>query len=146
MWTSAGVIIGVGLVFLTGWLRLDPLVALGVAAHIVWTGLRLMRRSWRGLLDAAIPTEDTGEVTKLFAEYSKRYGVSFHALRRGKPASAVSFPSTFSCPTRGASRRPHRLSEEIEERIRSLVPNASIFTHIEPISDPSSYEDQGLDR
>ncbi|HEX5866855.1 MAG TPA: cation diffusion facilitator family transporter, partial [Beijerinckiaceae bacterium] len=41
VWTSAGVIIGVGLVFLTGWLRLDPLVALGVAAHIVWTGLRL---------------------------------------------------------------------------------------------------------
>jgi divalent metal cation (Fe/Co/Zn/Cd) transporter len=40
----------------------------------------------------------------------------------------------------------HQLSEEIESRIRSLVPNASIFTHIEPISDPASYEDQGLDR
>jgi len=146
VWTSAGVIIGVGLVFLTGWLRLDPLVALGVAAHIVWTGLRLMRRSWRGLLDAAIPTEDTGEVTKLFAEYSKRYGVSFHALRTRQAGKRRFISFHFLVPDAWSVAQAHRLSEEIEERIRSLVPNASIFTHIEPISDPSSYEDQGLDR
>jgi cation diffusion facilitator family transporter len=146
VWTSAGVIIGVGLVFLTGWLRLDPLVALGVAAHIVWTGLRLMRRSWRGLLDAAIPTEDTGEVTKLFAEYSRRYGVSFHALRTRQAGKRRFISFHFLVPDAWSVAQAHRLSEEIEERIRSLVPNASIFTHIEPISDPSSYEDQGLDR
>lgn len=146
VWTSAGVIIGVGLVFLTGWLRLDPLVALGVAAHIVWTGLRLMRRSWRGLLDAAIPTEDTGEVTKLFAEYSRRYGVSFHALRTRQAGKRRFISFHLLVPDAWSVAQAHRLSEEIEERIRSLVPNASIFTHIEPISDPSSYEDQGLDR
>lgn len=146
VWTSAGVIIGVGLVFLTGWLRLDPLVALGVAAHIVWTGLRLMRRSWRGLLDAAIPTEDTGEVIKLFAEYSKRYGVSFHALRTRQAGKRRFISFHFLVPDAWSVAQAHRLSEEIEERIRSLVPHASIFTHIEPISDPSSYEDQGLDR
>lgn len=146
VWTSAGVIIGVGLVFLTGWLRLDPLVALGVAAHIVWTGLRLMRRSWRGLLDAAISSEDTGEVTKLFAEYSKRYGVSFHALRTRQAGKRRFISFHFLVPDAWSVAQAHRLSEEIEERIRSLVPNASIFTHIEPISDPSSYEDQGLDR
>jgi len=146
VWTSAGVIIGVALVFLTGWLRLDPLVALGVAAHIVWTGLRLMRRSWRGLLDAAISTQDTGEVTKLFAEYSKRYGVSFHALRTRQAGKRRFISFHFLVPDAWSVAQAHRLSEEIEERIRSLVPNASIFTHIEPISDPSSYEDQGLDR
>lgn len=146
VWTSAGVIIGVGLVFLTGWLRLDPLVALGVAAHIVWTGLRLMRRSWRGLLDAAISSEDTGEVTKLFAEYSKRYGVSFHALRTRQAGKRRFISFHFLVPDAWSVAQAHRLSEEIEERIRSLVPHASIFTHIEPISDPSSYEDQGLDR
>ena len=160
VWTSAGVIIGVGLVFLTGWLRLDPLVALGVAAHIVWTGLRLMRRSWRGLLDAAEKpdqgeilavgpgrrSEDTGEVTKLFAEYSKRYGVSFHALRTRQAGKRRFISFHFLVPDAWSVAQAHRLSEEIEERIRSLVPHASIFTHIEPISDPSSYEDQGLDR
>jgi len=146
VWTSAGVVVGVGLVFVTGWLRLDPLVALGVAAHIVWTGLRLMRRSWRGLLDAAISIEDTGEVTKLFAEYSKRYGVSFHALRTRQAGKRRFISFHFLVPDAWSVAQAHRLSEEIEERIRSLVPNASIFTHIEPIGDPASYEDQDLDR
>ena len=146
VWTSVGVIIGVALVFVTGWLRLDPLVALAVAVHIIWTGLRLMRRSWKGLLDAAISTEDTGEVTKLFAEYSKRYGVSFHALRTRQAGARRFISFHFLVPDAWSVARAHQLSEEIESRIRSMVPNAAVFTHIEPISDPSSYEDQELDR
>src|SRR5712691_7766316 len=63
VWTSIAVIIGVALVFATGWLRLDPLIALGVAAYIIWTGIGLMRRSVSGLLDAAISREDQNEVT-----------------------------------------------------------------------------------
>ena len=146
VWTSAGVIAGVGLVFATGWLRLDALVALGVALHIIWTGLRLMRRSWRGLLDAAISAEDSGEVTKLFTEYSKRYGVSFHALRTRQAGARRFISFHFLVPDAWTVAQAHQLSEEIESRIRSLVPNAAVFTHIEPISDPASYEDQGLDR
>jgi cation diffusion facilitator family transporter len=146
VWTSVGVVIGVALVFGTGWLRLDPLVALAVALHIIWTGLRLMRRSWKGLLDAAIPTEDTGEVTKLFTEYSKRYGVSFHALRTRQAGARRFISFHFLVPDAWTVAQAHHLSEEIEARIRSLVPNAAVFTHIEPISDPSSYDDQGLDR
>ncbi len=146
VWTSVGVIIGVALVFATGWLRLDPLVALAVAVHIIWIGLRLMRRSWKGLLDAAISSEDTGEVTKLFNEYSKRYGVSFHALRTRQAGARRFISFHFLVPDAWSVARAHQLSEEIESRIRSLVPNAAVFTHIEPISDPSSYEDQELDR
>ena len=43
MWTTVGVLVGVGAVALTGWLVLDPLVALAVAANIVWTGARILR-------------------------------------------------------------------------------------------------------
>ena len=146
VWTSAGVIAGVALVFLTGWLRLDPLVALAVAVHIVWIGLRLMRRSWKGLLDAAISIEDTGEVTRLFTEYSKRYGVSFHALRTRQAGARRFISFHFLVPDAWTVAQAHQLSEEIEARIRSMVPNAAVFTHIEPISDPSSYDDQELDR
>ena len=146
VWTSVGVVIGVALVFATGWLRLDPLIALAVAVHIIWTGLRLMRRSWKGLLDAAIPTEDTAEVTKLFTEYSKRYGVSFHALRTRQAGARHFISFHLLVPDAWSVAQAHRLSEEIESRIRSMVPNAAVFTHIEPISDPASYEDQGLDR
>lgn len=146
VWTSIGVIIGVALVFITGWLRLDPLIALAIAGHIVWTGFGLVRRSVSGLLDAAISREDQHEVTKLFAEYSRRYGVAFHALRT-RQAGARRFVSFHLLVPDGWSvAQAHGLSEEIEARMRAMVPNASIFTHIEPISDPASYDDQGLDR
>jgi len=146
VWTSIGVIIGVALVFATGWLRLDPLVALAVAAHIVWTGVGLVRRSASGLLDAAIPRGDQDEVTRLFAEYSRRYGITFHALRTRQAGARRFISFHILVPDAWSVAQAHRLSEEIEARIRSLVPNASVFTHIEPISDPASYEDQGLDR
>jgi cation diffusion facilitator family transporter len=146
VWTSAGVIAGVALVYVTGWLRLDPLVALAVSVHILWTGFGLVRRSVRGLLDQAISAEDQNEVTKLFKEYSRRYGVSFHAFRT-REAGARRFVSFhLLVPDAWTVAQAHQLSEEIESRIRSMVPNAGVFTHIEPISDPASYNDEGLDR
>jgi cation diffusion facilitator family transporter len=146
VWTSAGVVVGVGLVWATGWLILDPLVAIAVAANIVWTGAQLVRRSVLGLLDAAIPRDDLKEIHRLFSEYSQRYGVSFHALltRRAGARHFVSFH--LLVPDQWTVLQGHRLSEEIEERIREMVPNASVLTHLEPISDPASYDDQTLDR
>jgi cation diffusion facilitator family transporter len=146
VWTSSGVIAGVALVYLTGWMRLDPVVALAVSIHILWTGFGLVRRSVRGLLDQAISAGDQNEVTKLFKEYSRRYGVSFHALRT-REAGARRFVSFhLLVPDAWTVAQAHQLSEEIESRIRSMVPNAGVFTHIEPISDPASYNDEGLDR
>src|SRR5438874_2578041 len=103
-------------------------------------------RRCRGSLDPAISAEDQHEIAKLIAEYSKRYGVSFHALRT-RQAGARQFVSFhLLVPDAWTVAQAHQLSEEIEARMRSMVPNAAIFTHIEPISDPASYEDQGLDR
>ena len=146
VWTSLGVIGAVALVYLTGWLLLDPLIALAVAAHIVWTGIGLMRRSVSGLLDAAIPPDDQRQVMRLFAEYSRRHGVAFHALRTRRAGMRRFVSFHLLVPDAWTVLHAHRLSEEIEERIREMVPGASIFTHIEPISDPASYDDQGLDR
>jgi cation diffusion facilitator family transporter len=146
VWTSAGVIVGVALVFATGWLYLDPLIAIAVALHILWTGFGLMRRSVRGLLDPAISSADQSEIAKLIAEYSHRYGISFHAVRT-RQAGARRFVSFhLLVPDAWTVAQAHQLSEEIEARMRSMVPNAAIFTHIEPISDPASYDDEGLDR
>ena len=145
VWTSAGVIVGVALVFVTGWLRLDPLVALAVALHIIWTGVGLVRRSAAGLLDAAIPQEDRDAIQKVFDEYTKQ-GVTFHAFRTRRAAARRFVSFHLLVPDRWSVSRAHRLSEEIEARIRVAVPNAAVFTHIEPISDPASYDDQGLDR
>lgn len=146
VWTSAGVILGVVLVALTGWLRLDPLIALAVAANILWSGAKLMRRSFTGLLDPAIPEDERVEITRIFTEYSRRYGVSFHALRTRHAGTRRFISFHLLVPDAWTVDHAHRLSEEIESRIRSLVPNASTFVHIEPISHPSSYDDIPLDR
>jgi cation diffusion facilitator family transporter len=146
VWTSAGVIVGVGLVYLTGWLQLDPLIALAVALHIIWTGVGLVRRSVAGLLDAAIGREDQKEVNKIFNEYARRYAVKFHAFRTRRAGARRFMSFHLLVPDEWSVARAHQLSEEIEERIRSLVPNAGVLVHIEPISDPASYDDEGLDR
>jgi cation diffusion facilitator family transporter len=146
VWTSAGVIAGVALVYATGWLILDPLVALAVAVHIVFTGFGLVRRSFKGLMDAAIPVDDQAEVTRLFAEYSRRYRVKFHALRTRQAGARRFISFHLLVPDEWTVHQAHQLSEEIEERIRMLVPRAGVFVHIEPLSDPSSYDDQKLDR
>jgi cation diffusion facilitator family transporter len=146
VWTSAGVIVGVALVYLTGWMRLDPLVALAVALHIIWTGVGLVRRSVAGLLDAAIGHEEQKEVTRIFNEYSRRYAVKFHAFRTRRAGVRRFMSFHLLVPDEWSVARAHQLSEEIEERIRSLVPNSGVLVHIEPISDPASYDDEGLDR
>jgi cation diffusion facilitator family transporter len=146
VWTSAGVLVGVLLVLATGWLILDPLVALAVAANIVWQGIGLMRRSVSGLLDAAIPQADRDAITRIFAEYSRRHGIAFHAFRTRRAARRRFVSFHMLVPDQWTVSQAHRLSEEVEERVRELVDGAVVFTHIEPISDPASYDDQKLDR
>ena len=117
-----------------------------VAAHIVWTGVVLMRRSFVGLLDGAIPLPELADIEKIFAEYRRRYGVEFHALltRQAGARRFVSFH--LLVPDAWPVDRAHQLSEEIEERIRELVPNVITLSHIEPISQPASYDDAKLER
>jgi cation diffusion facilitator family transporter len=146
VWTSVGVITGVVVVLVTGWLILDPIIALAVGFHIVWAGVGLMRRSVSGLLDAAIPRQDRTEINKLFREYSRRYGIAFHALRTRQAGARRFITFHMLVPDQWTVAHAHQISEEVESRIRALVPNASIFTHIEPISHPSSYDDMTLDR
>src|SRR5262249_12889362 len=79
VWTSVGAVAGVGLVALAGWERLDPIVGLAIAANIIWTGIAIVRRSVRGLMDAALPGEDRDSVRQVL-KYHERSGVKFHAL------------------------------------------------------------------
>jgi cation diffusion facilitator family transporter len=146
VWTSVGVICGVMLVALTGWAILDPLIGLAVASHIVWTGFMLMRRSYSGLLDAAIPANEVADIERIFAEYRHRYHVEFHALLTRQAGARRFISFHLLVPDAWSVERAHALSEEIEERIRSLVPHAITLSHIEPISQPASYDDIKLER
>jgi len=146
VWTSAGIIAGVALVAATGWHILDPVMALAVAAHIVITGFLLMRRSFAGLLDAAIPEAERAAIEKIFAEYRPRYGIEFHALLTRQAGARRFISFHLLVPDAWPVDRAHQLSEEIEERIREQVPSAITLSHIEPISQPASYDDIKLER
>jgi cation diffusion facilitator family transporter len=80
VWTSVGVVTGIFLVWFTGWLVLDPLIALLVAGNIVWIGIRLLNDTAHGLLDTALPPEEQEIITGIQARYEEA-GIEFHALR-----------------------------------------------------------------
>ncbi len=144
VWTSVGVIAGVGLVALTGWLWLDPVVALLVALNIVWTGTQIVRRSIAGLMDIALPAKDMIAVRKVLATYEQA-GIQFHALR-SRESGARKFVSTHVLvPGAWTVQRGHELLEKIEADIRSALPDAVVFTHLESLDDPASWDDETFD-
>ena len=145
VWTTAGVIVAILLVGATGWQRLDPLVALAVAANILWSGVMLVRRSFLGLLDRALPAEDRRAIEAVLDSY-RREGVRYHALRT-REAAGRSFVSVHVLvPGNWTVQQGHDLVERIEADIRSRLPAASVITHLEPREDPVSFADIGLDR
>lgn len=145
VWTSVGVLVGVGAVALTGWQRLDPIVALLVAANIVWTGVGIVRRSIGGLMDMALGVEDVASVRKVLDGYTAG-GVQFHALRT-RQAGAQKFVSVHVLvPGEWTVQRGHELLERIEGDIRRALPEAVAFTHLESLDDPASWEDETLER
>jgi cation diffusion facilitator family transporter len=145
VWTSAGVIVGVGAVALTGWLWLDPVLALLVAANIVWTGWQLIHRSAAGLMDAALPPEQHAAVIAVLERY-RAQGADYHALRT-RQAGARSFVTVhILVPGEWTVQRGHDLLEQLEADVRTAVPYASVLTHLEPLEDPVSGHDIELDR
>ncbi len=145
VWTSVGVIAGVGLVWLSGWLWLDPAIALLVAANIVWTGWQLMRRSAAGLMDAALSSEALEQIEALLAGY-RRQGLDFHALRTRQAGSRAFITLHVLVPGNWTVQQGHDWAERIEADICGLLHNAHVTTHLEPIEDPLSMKDQALDR
>jgi cation diffusion facilitator family transporter len=145
VWTSVGVIVGVGAVALTGWLWLDPLLALLVALNIVWTGWHLLRRSADGLMDIALPSEQHEAVLGVLEIYT-RQGIEHHALRTRQSGARSFVEVHVLVPGAWTVQRGHELLEQLEAAIRSAVPHVTVLTHLEPLEDPVSQDDIQLDR
>jgi cation diffusion facilitator family transporter len=143
--TSIGVIVALIAVLLSGWQWLDPIIAIGVALNILWTGYRLLRRSALGLLDRAVPPQQRAAIGAVLARYEAQ-GIKFHALRT-REAAGRSFVSVHVLvPGVWTVQRGHELLEEIEHDVRGALPGAVVFTHLEPVEDPRSLLDGDLDR
>jgi len=145
VWTSVGVLAGVGLVALTGWERLDPIVAFIVAANIVWSGVHIVRKSALGLMDTALPIKEQAILKSILEKYTKN-GVEYHALRTRESGSRQFVSFHVLVPGKWSVQRGHKLLESIEADVRRALPSATVFTHLESLNDPASWEDTNLDR
>jgi len=145
VWTSAGVVAGVALVAVTGWLRLDPIVALVVAVNIVWSSFHILRDSIKGLMDAALPTAEQAAIQEVLEPYRSQ-GIQFHALRTRQSGARRFVSVHVLAPGNWSIQKGHELVETIESQIRAKLANVTVFTHLEPLEDPVSWEDASLDR
>ena len=146
VWTTGGVLVGVGAVVLTGWLVLDPLVAIAVAVNIVWTGGRILRDSVAGLMDAALPSAEQQVLHELLKGYVVAEGIDYHALRTRR-AGAHRFVSVHVLvPPEWSVQQGHDLLERIEADMRRALPPITVDTHLEPLGDPAAMRDETLHR
>jgi cation diffusion facilitator family transporter len=143
--TSAGVIVGVALVAITGFDRLDPVIALAVAVNIVVTGYSLVHGALSGLLDHALLPDEVERIEGVLDRYREQ-GLSFHALRTRRAAHRAFISLHMLVPGEWSVQQAHDVAERIEHDLRALFETATVFTHIEPIEDPVSFEDTALDR
>lgn len=145
VWTSVGVLAGVGAVALTGLQWLDPAVGLLVAANIVRTGLQIVHRSVHGLMDSALSEHEQDSLRRAMAPHILE-PVQVHALRSRQAGSRRFVTMHVLVPGDWSVHRGHALLEEIEADIRRAIPHTSVLTHLESLDDPASWDDVALDR
>jgi cation diffusion facilitator family transporter len=145
VWTSAGVIVGVIGVGLTGWKQLDPLVALAVAGNVVVTGILLMRRFTGGLMDRALPPNEQAIVEEVLDRF-RDDDVRFHALRTRRAGRRAFISVHILVPGGWSVQRAHDVAERVDAELRDALQHATVFTHLEPVEDPRSFLDAALDR
>jgi cation diffusion facilitator family transporter len=145
--TSGGVLLGIALVKLTGWLNLDGIVAIGVAINIIWTGVQLIRRSALGLLDTVIPESERDKINQVLEKYTQQ-NIKFHSLMTRQAGQRKFISMHLLMPGTWNIHQGHNFAEKIENEIRMLFPDShiTVFTHLEPIEDPASMLDMSIDR
>jgi len=146
VWTSVGVIVGVIAVSVTGWDRLDPIIALGVAVNIIMTGASLVKRSAHGLLDVSVSPSERAAIQAVLDRYQDELGLRWHALRTRQAGRRRFISVHILVPGNWTVHYGHQLLEKIEADLRTTAPRVTVFTHLESLDDPASWEDIELDR
>lgn len=143
LWTSIGVVVGVGLVALTGWNWLDPVVGIAVGINILWTGYRLIRESTDGLMDVSLPKADNDRLREILAAHTN-HEMDFHAVRTRESGARRFMEMHMLVPGSWSVQRGHDAMEDLIDQINAEFPDLRVTGHLEPIEDPRSYEDMHL--
>ncbi len=145
VWTSAGVVLGVVAVVMTGWARLDPLIALVVAANIVREGWKLIKRTIAGLMDSALPETERATIQNILAAYEPE-GIQFHSVRTRQAGVRRFVSMHVLVPGEWTVHSGHQWLERIEGDIHQALPDTVVLTHLESMDDEASWQDLDLDR
>lgn len=131
VWTSGGVIAGVAVVALTGWTRLDAVIAALVALNILWAGWKIMQDSVAGLMDTSLPPEEVARIEAIIA--ATRGPTSDIRDLRTRHAGRLTFID-FSLRVPGSMSvdDSHSVCDDLEEALRREFPESSITIHVEP--------------
>jgi len=143
VWTSVGVVASLGMIWLTGWQMLDPIVAILVAINVGWTGLHLIVRSFNGLMDHAIDADELRKFREA-VQAELPAGMMFHALRTRQAGARRFADFHLLVPGKMSVSDAHDVAERIEKVLRDLFPVLESTIHIEPIEAAESYDDNPL--
>ncbi|NLC60489.1 MAG: cation transporter [Gammaproteobacteria bacterium] len=144
VYTSAGVVVGLALVWATGWEWLDPVIAILVGVHILVGGYRLISESTGGLMDASLSPEDNARIQEILDAHTEKGRIEFHSVRTRESAARQFMEMHMLVPGDWTVRRGHDVMEDLIDRINEEFPAMRVTGHLEPISDPRSYEDMHL--
>jgi len=143
VYTSVGVILGLGLVWMTNIKLLDPILAGLIGLHIVWTGLSLVRASFNGLMDHALPEEEQ-QLLREAIQSALPEGTTFHFLRTRLAGRRKFVDFHLLMDGNVAVRTAHVISHDVEDHLRKLFPELEVTMHVEPIDEESSWEPESL--
>jgi cation diffusion facilitator family transporter len=129
--TSAGVLAGVGLVFLTGWTKLDSVLAALVGLSVLWTGWEIMKESISGLMDEAASAETLDKIRTIISRQGEG-ALEAHDLRTRIAGRATFIDFHLVVPGTMTVETAHDICDRIEETIIEDVPGARVTIHVEP--------------
>jgi cation diffusion facilitator family transporter len=130
--TSAGVLLGLGIVEVTGIAAFDSITALIVAVAIVWAGLTLVRRSSGVLIDEALPEKEMDRIESAIATARTEEVAGYHKLRARRAGSRRHIDFHVQYRNGTSLERAHELAHEMRGSIEAEVPQADVLIHVEP--------------
>lgn len=140
VYTSVGVIVGIGLVMATGWEILDPIIAIAVGVHILFAGGALIRESTGGLMDISMSEEDNARLQDILDSHTSDE-IGFHAVRTRESGARQFMEMHMLVPGAWTVQHGHDVMEDLIDEIQTEFPSLWVTGHLEPIEDPRSYED-----
>jgi cation diffusion facilitator family transporter len=141
VWTSAGVVVGIGAVALTGWLWLDALVAIGVALNILWEGFHLMWRSSQGLMDEAVEPEVLAEINKTLAGFAHAT-IRFDHISTRRSGQRRFVDLHMHMPGSWSLGRAAALRTSVEQALMSAVPGLRATIQLLPSDVEAHFDDE----